>query len=115
MAKIYRPDEFKGSIQNVLCGSSELSCRYLPNYLLGSLITLPTDFRQLYQQAMFGLIFANNIGYWLQTSYFDYEAFNPLLNLWSLAVELQFYLLFSVIYPLFHQKQGLLFLDCSSL
>ena len=54
--------------------------------------------------------FANNIGYWLQTSYFDYEAFNPLLNLWSLAVELQFYLLFPLIYPLFHQsKRALIF------
>ena len=53
MAKIYRPDEFKRFYTKRPMRLIPLSCRYLPNYSLGSLITLPTDFRQLYQQALF--------------------------------------------------------------
>ena len=38
-------------------------------------------------------IFAANIGFWLENSYFDKAAFKPLLHLWSLGLEIQFYLI----------------------
>ena len=42
---------------------------------------------------MFATAFSSNIGFWLQNSYFSKAEFNPLLHLWSLGVEIQFYLL----------------------
>jgi peptidoglycan/LPS O-acetylase OafA/YrhL len=40
--------------------------------------------------AVFGL---PNVYFWSQDSYFSSNNFNPLLHLWSLGVELQFYLI----------------------
>ena len=39
-------------------------------------------------------IFASNINYWLGDQYFSNGSLRPLLNLWSIALEIQFYLLF---------------------
>jgi hypothetical protein len=39
----------------------------------------------------------SNVGYWLADSYFDKTVFKPLLHLWSIGVEVQFYLLIPVI------------------
>jgi len=65
--------------------------------LATSLITIPVDFKQAFEQSVFSLFFANNIGFWSHQSYFNKSEFNPLLNLWSLGVEAQYYL----IVPLF--------------
>jgi peptidoglycan/LPS O-acetylase OafA/YrhL len=74
--------------------------RLLPGYFATILCTLaacllmvqPSDFLQTSQQALYGALFASNIGFWAQNSYFNNVDFKPLLHLWSLAVELQFYL-----------------------
>jgi len=55
-------------------------------------VTLPPDFSQAGQQVVFAAGFASNIGFWLQNSYFSKIEFNPLLHLWSLGVEIQYYL-----------------------
>lgn len=83
--------------------------RLLPAYfavvlvtlLLALVITVPSDFSQISSQAVFATFFASNIGFWLQNSYFDKAAFKPLLHLWSLGVEIQFYLLVPAFYWLF--------------
>ena len=83
--------------------------RLLPAYfavllftlLLALVITVPSDFRQVSSQAVFATFFVSNIGFWLENSYFDKAAFKPLLHLWSLGVEIQFYLLVPAIYWLF--------------
>ena len=89
--------------------------RLLPAYLFTILITLicgyffmvPVDFGQLSSQSVAGIFFASNIFYWNQNSYFDKAAFNPLLNLWSLAVEVQFYLVVPFLFRLIRTRTWL--------
>ncbi|WP_159732113.1 acyltransferase family protein [Methylosinus sp. Ce-a6] len=65
----------------------------LATVVMSMLIVLPIEYRQVVEQSLFATAFSANIGYWLQNSYFSKAEFNPLLHLWSLAVEIQFYLL----------------------
>jgi peptidoglycan/LPS O-acetylase OafA/YrhL len=61
-------------------------------------IITPSDFAHVAEQAWFGTFFLSNIGFWAENSYFDKQVFKPLLHLWSLGVEIQFYLLVPVLY-----------------
>lgn len=61
-------------------------------------IVTPSDFSQVSEQAWFATFFLSNVGFWAENSYFDKQVFKPLLHLWSLGVEIQFYLLV----PLLH-------------
>lgn len=78
----------------------------LATLMLGALITIPVDFNQLTDQVLAGLFFISNFFYWSQNSYFDKAAFNPLLNLWSLAVELQFYLIVPFLFPFIRRRRS---------
>lgn len=61
------------------------------------LMTVPSDFVQVGEQTVFAAALSSNVGFALQNSYFSSFEFNPLLHLWSLTVECQFYLLFPFI------------------
>lgn len=84
------------------------ACRLLPAYfatilvvLVGAnLLTLPLENNQVVEQALYAGAFASNIGFWMQNSYFSKSEFNPLLHLWSLGVEMQFYLITPLLYYL---------------
>jgi len=65
----------------------------LATLLASMLIVLPVEYDQVVTQTLFATAFSSNIGFWLQNSYFSKAEFNPLLHLWSLGVEIQFYLL----------------------
>jgi peptidoglycan/LPS O-acetylase OafA/YrhL len=88
--------------------------RLLPSYfvivvatLLAALfITTLNDLKQVSSQAIFAMFFASNVGYWMENSYFDKAAFKPLLHLWSLGVEIQFYLLLPLLYWVFRRIRG---------
>lgn len=77
------------------------AARLLPAYffvvvatvLASACLTLPTEHSQVVEQGLFASAFSSNIGFWNQNSYFSKAEFNPLLHLWSLGVEIQFYLL----------------------
>lgn len=62
--------------------------------LLGAAILLPNDFRQLGASVIAQAAMLANVFFWKNTGYFAGDAEeNPLLHMWSLAVEEQFYIL----------------------
>ncbi|MBU3635460.1 acyltransferase [Polynucleobacter sp. es-GGE-1] len=62
-------------------------------YGLGWFVMLPSEFMQLGKHILAGASFVSNWVYWLEAGYFDELAeLKPLLNLWSLGVEEQFYI-----------------------
>jgi peptidoglycan/LPS O-acetylase OafA/YrhL len=66
--------------------------------ILGFLTLYPIEIRALGAQILAGTWFSANILFWWQSGYFDTAGLGkPLLHLWSLAVEEQFYL----VQPLF--------------
>lgn len=87
--------------------------RLLPAYTFTIILTLiasifilvPVDFDQLYEQAISANFFTANILFWTQTPYFEHSSFKPLLHLWSLGVEAQFYLLVPFIYPFLRTRK----------
>ncbi len=66
--------------------------------IVGSFILLSDEYYDLGVSSIASTLFVPNILYWFNTGYFEIEAeATPLLHLWSLGVEEQFYILF----PLF--------------
>lgn len=73
--------------------------RLLPAYFFTIILTsvvvcvisIPSDAQQHFNRLWFDLFGISNIAYWLKNSYFNLNSFQPLLNLWSLGVEIQFY------------------------
>jgi peptidoglycan/LPS O-acetylase OafA/YrhL len=61
--------------------------------VLGWLWMLPAAYAQLSSDAVASAAFFSNVALWLQSGYFDIESGKkPLLHLWSLGIEEQFYL-----------------------
>jgi peptidoglycan/LPS O-acetylase OafA/YrhL len=62
--------------------------------LVGWLCLLPVDLRELSEEACASAVYVLNFLLWHESGYFDAAATTkPLLHLWSLAIEEQFYLL----------------------
>lgn len=80
--------------------------RLLPGYfftlfiaiLLAIFIVNPIDLEEILEEALYASIFLSNIGFLNIDSYYSSTAFRPLLHFWSLSVEIQFYLLFPVLF-----------------
>ena len=59
----------------------------------GFLILSVEDFRSLGEMALHSLVFLVNVLFWFQEGYFDVDStLKPLLHMWSLSVEEQFYI-----------------------
>jgi len=66
-------------------------------------ITLPNELYQVVEQSVYGIFLCSNIGFWMHNSYFSKSEFNPLLHLWSIGVEIQYYLIIPMIYWAFRK------------
>lgn len=82
---------------------------FIAVYALGWFVMLPGEFMQLGKHIAAGAGFISNWVYWLEAGYFDEMAeLKPLLNLWSLGVEEQFYIFWPcIILILMKSKLGL--------
>ena len=89
--------------------------RLLPSYfitviftlIVASILTVPSDFIQTSNQVLYSLILVPNFYFWMQNSYFALSDFNPLLHLWSLGIEIQFYLLLPFLVYIFTKSKRL--------
>ncbi len=64
----------------------------------GWLVLLPDEFEQMGRHIAAGTLFIQNFVFWGESGYFDTAAnLKPMLHLWSLAVEEQFYIIFPLV------------------
>lgn len=109
MAVLYNPAQKKLFFQRRLR-------RLIPAYLvtvfacmlIAVVLTTPNELPSVRWQAISALLLGPNIWFWSENSYFSKAAFTPLLHLWSLGVEFQFYLIIPVLHWLFRKARILL-------
>lgn len=102
MWKIYEGSILEGNISHFY---SKRLQRLIPGLVVTLIISgiafwfrsLPFERRDLVRELFGSITSTSNILYWSGDQYFSNGAFRPLLNMWSIACEIQFYLLF----PLF--------------
>ncbi len=76
----------------------------------GWLILIPEDYSRLSYEALSTLTFVSNHFFAQQAGYFDVSAgLKPLLHGWSLSVELQFYVVWAVLFFFVFRRDGLSF------
>jgi peptidoglycan/LPS O-acetylase OafA/YrhL len=70
----------------------------LASYIAGWFTLFPSEFKQLGRHIAAGAGFASNIVLWSESGYFDNLAdTKPLLHLWSLGIEEQFYIVWPLV------------------
>jgi peptidoglycan/LPS O-acetylase OafA/YrhL len=75
--------------------------------IAGWLLLLPSEYEVLGKQIVGGSTFFANFLFWRQSGYFSPDAaLKPLLNLWTLAVEEQYYLIFPLICIAFYRPRS---------
>ena len=81
--------------------------------VIGLLFLQNDEFKQLTKHTLGGVTFTSNVIFWNEAGYFDNSAeTKPLLHLWSLAIEEQFYLIWPIsLFIIFNFKRlNLIFL-----
>ncbi len=75
------------------------------NWLLSFLLFTPELFKESSESTIASIFFSSNILFYLQSGYFDTDAYlKPLLHTWSLGVEEQFYLFWPLLVYYLFQK-----------
>lgn len=74
--------------------------------IAGYFLFIPPEIRSLGKHLVTSSLFAENFWLWKEHGYFDIAAhFKPLLNLWSLGIEEQFYIVFPFLFYFFWKKR----------
>ena len=72
--------------------------------IYGWFVLLPLEYKALGKHALAGSFFLSNFAFWREAGYFDASAVEkPLLHLWSLAIEEQFYMFWPLVLVLLHR------------
>ncbi|MGC0153166.1 acyltransferase family protein [Chromobacterium vaccinii] len=86
--------------------------------VVGFYLLLPSEYAALGKHVASGALFSANFAYWYEAGYFDTSSeFKPLLHLWSLGVEEQFYIVWPLLLAMTHHRPKLfrLMLCCTGL
>ena len=76
------------------------------NFLIGLTLLSPNQLIELSQSILAFLGFGANIFFWQSTGYFETDsALKPLLHLWSLSIEQQFYLVFPLALLMLYKRR----------
>ena len=82
-------------------------------FVFGWYVLLADEFRQLGKHVLASAGFVSNLALWSEAGYFDTAAESkPLLHLWSLAVEEQFYIAWPLLLGLAWRRKGRTVLVC---
>lgn len=77
-------------------------------FILGWFVLYANEFKQLTKHILGGASFSSNLIFWGEASYFDrISETKPLLHLWSLGVEEQFYIFWPLLLCLFTRRKNL--------
>ncbi|MEM6857728.1 MAG: acyltransferase family protein [Pseudomonadota bacterium] len=82
----------------------------LATLIAGWFLLLPYRFEELAIETLLSLMYVINIYFWRSINYFGLQAGSvPLLHMWSLAIEEQFYIIFPIVcFVVYRWKKGLL-------
>ncbi|WP_167797075.1 acyltransferase family protein [Pseudomonas fluorescens] len=71
------------------------------SYIASFVLFSPADFKQMSGSTLYALSGVSNVFFWMESGYFDTSSIvKPLLHTWSLSVEIQFYIIWPIVFYL---------------
>ena len=90
-----------------------LSLVLIASFVAGWFVLLPADYKQLGKHMAAGAAFVSNFAFWSEAGYFDSGSkLKPLLHLWSLGIEEQYYIFWPFIVLFAWKRKMNLFKVC---